>query len=257
MEKKVFDIKGRQIIENSGKKYSELLEAFLEPFAKELDHLEYSEDIIQFGVVSWNIGNNEIIEPNPNIENVLKDINDTPKEAKLMGKMIAYKKEHFSAYSHYIEHFELLQDSPHKAPVLRVLTQDKETHLKKLENLHEEFLNEYQLTQESDGIIDRKAVIIKARKPFFDWYNALYPEDDFYDKDKETTTVYLIDIVVEDEEKWLKKKYDTLFKLQLEDWHLNKKEWPQKRNYKLFKEWFQVSVCDMIYDLEKTPIFKE
>lgn len=257
VKQKVFDIKGRQIVENKGVKYSELLESFLNPFVKELVHLEFSEDIIQFGVMAWNMANSELLEPNPNINADLKEIANSAKEAKLIGRMIAYKIEHFSAYDYYIEDFELIQDSPHKDPILRVLTQDRDSYFKDLENLHQTFLDEQAAMLESnDGIINRKAVIIKAKQPFFDWYNALYPEEDFYDVDKETTTVYLMDIDIEDEEKWLKKKFDTLFKLQLEDWHLNKKEWPQKRNYKLFKEWFQISISDMIYDLEKAPILK-
>ena len=44
--------------------------------------------------------------------------------------------------------------------------------------------------------------------------------------------------------------------MELNDWHDNKKEWPQKRNYKMFKLWFRVEISEMIYDLEKKPVSK-
>lgn len=45
--------------------------------------------------------------------------------------------------------------------------------------------------------------------------------------------------------------------MELDDWHMNKKEWPQKRNYKMFKEWFQIDFSSMVYDMEKRPVSKE
>jgi hypothetical protein len=68
--------------------------------------------------------------------------------------------------------------------------------------------------------------------------------------------IYLVDDNINDLEKFLKKKFDKLFKMVLEDWHTNKKEWPQKRNYKMFKQWFRIEISEMIYDLEKKPILK-
>jgi hypothetical protein len=55
---------------------------------------------------------------------------------------------------------------------------------------------------------------------------------------------------------WVKKKFDKLFTFELEAWNDNKKEWPQKRNYKMFKQWFQVAISTLVYDLENKPISK-
>jgi len=44
--------------------------------------------------------------------------------------------------------------------------------------------------------------------------------------------------------------------MELDEWHDNRKEWPQKRNYKMFNLWFRVEISEMIYDLEKKPILK-
>jgi hypothetical protein len=56
---------------------------------------------------------------------------------------------------------------------------------------------------------------------------------------------------IDDVEKWLIKKFDKFFMMELDEWCANKKEWPQKRNYKMFKLWFKVEISEMIYDLEK------
>ncbi len=106
-----------------------------------------------------------------------------------------------------------------------------------------------------ENYINRSAIILKPRQPFIDWCSNLYPED-IEDEIKEIKT-YLISEDIDDIDQWLAKKFDKLFTLELDSWHTNKKEWPQKRNYKMFKEWFQIDVSKMIYDLELKPIVKE
>ena len=84
----------------------------------------------------------------------------------------------------------------------------------------------------------------------------MYPDDDDFEEDIKETNIYLIDDTIDDVEKWLKKKFDKFFMMELDEWHTNKKEWPQKRNYKMFNLWFQVEISRMIYDLEKQPVLK-
>lgn len=81
----------------------------------------------------------------------------------------------------------------------------------------------------------------------------MYPKD--LDDIKETRT-YLISEDIEDIDKWLAKKFDKQFIFELESWHTTKKEWPQKRNYKMFKEWFKIDISRLIYDFEKNSIIK-
>jgi hypothetical protein len=77
-----------------------------------------------------------------------------------------------------------------------------------------------------------------------------------FEEDIKETNIYLVDDKIDDVEKWLKKKFDKFFMMELDEWFENKKDWPQKRNYKMFKQWFQVDVSTMIYDLEKNPVLK-
>jgi hypothetical protein len=61
---------------------------------------------------------------------------------------------------------------------------------------------------------------------------------------------------IKDLDQWLRKKLDSFLILELETWHSNKKEWPQKRNYKMFKEWFPTDISTFVYVIEKKPISK-
>ena len=104
-----------------------------------------------------------------------------------------------------------------------------------------------------ENYINRTALILKPLQPFSDWLMNLYPGEKH---DLNEMTTYLISLEIEDEEAFLKKKFDDLFIRELEGWHTNKKDWPQKRTYKMFKQWFQVEVSTMVYDLENEPVFK-
>ena len=105
--------------------------------------------------------------------------------------------------------------------------------------------------------INRNAILVKIKQPLLDWINSIYP-----DSPVESTnegTIYLIkekdsNVAIE---KWLKKNFDNIFINELNDWHTDEKDWPQKRTYKQFKEWFDVEIHSMILDLEETVIKKE
>lgn len=98
--------------------------------------------------------------------------------------------------------------------------------------------------------INRNAIVIKPKKPFFDWLNYLYPESPV--NEKEEANIYLIKEKDSNEaiEKWLSRSFDQLFQNELNDW-------PQKRTYKLFKEWFDFEIHSMVLDLEETEITKD
>ena len=104
--------------------------------------------------------------------------------------------------------------------------------------------------------INRNAIVVKPRQVFFDWINSIYPDDPV--KDVDEGTVYLIrekesNIAIE---KWLKTKFDNIFQNELNNWHTDEKDWPRKRTYKQFREWFDVEIHSMILDLEETGILK-
>ena len=50
-------------------------------------------------------------------------------------------------------------------------------------------------------------------------------------------------------EEVLKKHYAIIFEQELVEWHLVEKDWPQKRDLKTFKDWFEVEAHSMVLDV--------
>lgn len=104
--------------------------------------------------------------------------------------------------------------------------------------------------------VNRNAILIKAKKPFYDWIHFVDPEFDV--RPNEEGTLYLIKelntkVKIEN---WLKKNYDQLFRNELSDYHTDMNDWPQKRTFRIFKEWFEVEISSMIVDLVDKPLEK-
>jgi hypothetical protein len=69
-------------------------------------------------------------------------------------------------------------------------------------------------------------------------------------------TVYLVPEfdTDQDAEKLLRTVYSEIFERELFAWHTDQSDWPQKRNYAMFKQWFKVELHSMIEDLCSDPI---
>lgn len=105
--------------------------------------------------------------------------------------------------------------------------------------------------------LDRNAVLVKAKKPFYDWINYVDPEFPMVDDDE--GTVYLMKELDSKAkiENWLKKNFDKIFVNEMNNYHTDENDWPQKRTYKVFKEWFSVEIASMVVDMLDKPIVKE
>jgi len=245
---------GSKIVQNKGVKYSELLEQFMTPFANEFEDTEYIEDIFEFAINAWNMANINAIMPKENIEEAMASIKKEGEDISLLKKMIIHKEENYKAFNHFIVDFELKEANAGKEPILSIVTQEEGPYLASMMDEMDEddprFEGDYE-----ENYINRTAITLRPQQPFLDWYSNLNPEEDFDEDFKETKT-YLIDDSMNEPEKWLKKKFDKFFMMELDEWHTNKKEWPQKRTYKMFTLWFRVELSENIYDLEKNPILK-
>jgi hypothetical protein len=107
-------------------------------------------------------------------------------------------------------------------------------------------------------IINRNAFVVKPKKPYIDWANAVFDEKPT-DFSKVENNIYLIREMDSNEEvaKWIKRNFDQIFQNELNDWCTDKKRWPQKRTYKLFTEWFDVEISSMVLDIEDDPVEKD
>lgn len=250
MKNKVINLfnKPQVVVQNEGVKYSSLLEQFLAPFVNDFEDVEYYEDVFEFAINAWNFANMKVLLPESQGDEAINAVIVKDIDFVLLNKMIDYKILKFKEYTNFIVNYELKETSGD--PILSITTQPEEQYLAEMMNMIEEDTTENNF---EENYINRTAIIIKPRQPFLDWCSKLYPDD--LDEMNNTNT-YLIREDVEDVESWLKKKYDKLFTIELESWHTNKKEWPQKRNYKMFKEWFQIDLSNMVYDLENSPVSK-
>ncbi len=252
MKNKVVNMFGNKIVPNSGVKYSKLLEQFITPFTNDFRDKKYIEDIFEFAINAWNFGNIEVLIPKGGFEKASELIKEKGINLVLLSKMINYKVSKFKEFSNFIVDYELKEVKLGEYPVLSVVTQGEEAYLA---NMMNELENEGTQDDLEENYINRCAIILKPQQPFLDWYANLNPEDNFVEEINETN-IYLINDRIDDVEKWLKKKFDKFFKMELNEWHENKKEWPQKRNFKMFNLWFRVETSEMIYDVEKKPVLK-
>ena len=250
MKSKVINLFGDKAnVQNQGVKYSQLLEQFIAPFGRDFDEVEFYEDVIDFVITAWNFGNMKLILPEGESDAIVNAIKDKDVDVDLLKRMIAFKIEKFKEYPNFIVDYEVGERNGD--PLLTVVTQEQDAYLNAMVDDMEDGHSEDDF---QENYINRNAIILKPLQPFSDWLANLYPGE-MHDVSEMTT--YLVSVEIGDVEAWLKKKFDKLFMQELEGWHTNKKEWPQKRTYTMFKQWFQVEVSSMVYDLEKEPVFKE
>jgi len=239
-------------INNIEVKYSTLIEKFIAPYINSFKEFEYQEDIFDFAIIAWNFGNlKSKIDKHEFKEIISYAKNDAP-NYELLKKMISSKVSNFKEFTNFIVDYDL--NEKNGILVLTAVTQPEEVYLKEMLEVSKE---EYRDDEYQENYINRSAICLKPLKPFIAWHNAIYPDTSIDETDFNDVNIYLIkEIDYEDIETHLKKKFDYYFKMELEGWHTNKKEWPQRRNYKMFKEWFRVDISTLIYDKEKTPISK-
>src|SRR5690606_40568246 len=77
--------------------------------------------------------------------------------------------------------------------------------------------------------IDRNAILVRPKKPFYDWLNKIF-KDEHPISDKEENNIYLIREMGsnEDIKKWIRKNFDNLFVNELNDWYTDESGWPTK-----------------------------
>jgi len=253
---KVIDLfRGKNVIKNTTEiSYSKLLEQFLVPFENDFPEDFYIDDIFEFAITAWNFGNMSIIVPKNEFKKIMdlaaKDVDHYP----LLRKLIDYKAAKFPTFSRFITDFEITEKNGED--ILTVVTQEAEDYLSEMASSFDDDYtsNEYTAEDFEENYIDRSAIVVKPLKPFADWLIKLYPEDGY--PEFMESSIYLVNDEIDDLEAWLKKKFDKFFMFELENWHTFKKEWPQKRNYKMFKQWFQVELSTMVFDMEKKPVSK-
>ncbi len=102
-------------------------------------------------------------------------------------------------------------------------------------------------------MINRAAVILKAKQPFIQWIKESDPLNDNPGITEEElindNTVYLITTDdFENIEQWLSLNFMQLFTSELEEWYTDTSLWPKDRDKNLFDQWFSVEYHSVLID---------
>ena len=105
-------------------------------------------------------------------------------------------------------------------------------------------------------ITNRSALVVFPKDPYKEWAK-LYNEESNEELENRLKEkhVYLIHWTYnEDIIDVLEPYYLKIFEYELLSWNTYESEWPENRNWELFREWFEVNLCDELIDLETESI---
>lgn len=104
--------------------------------------------------------------------------------------------------------------------------------------------------------INRVAIVVRPKTPFFDWARAL--EGGLPESTKPWTMVYLAPADDGEQPKEiLRRCFGEIFEEQLGSWHRVEEDWPTRRTFSLFQQWFDAEIVDLVLDLVDEPIEHE
>lgn len=109
-------------------------------------------------------------------------------------------------------------------------------------------------------MINRSAVIVRAREPFMAWLQSL-PEskETSLDRLNEINAAYLLPAYADDREREriLAQCFKLIFEDQLAAWWLDTRDWPQRRDRETFNTWFDLEFRTLVHDLVDGPLWDD
>lgn len=109
-------------------------------------------------------------------------------------------------------------------------------------------------------MVNRGLVIATAKEPFRQWLLSLPdPTDVSLEEINEDRTAYLIPEFEDDDQRdrILRKFFILIFEDQLAGWWTREEDWPQKRDLRTFKKWFDLQIHSVVEDLVDGVLFDE
>lgn len=111
--------------------------------------------------------------------------------------------------------------------------------------------------------INRHLIILMPKQPVLDWIKRVDPNPPNITLDQlrlEQNAFLVPDDLdgQQDAEKWVQRRWQMFFEGFLAEWYTVESWWPQKRTFKMFKDWFDVQYHSMVWDMAaKEPITYE
>ena len=228
---------------NHSPEYAALLEQYVAPFKDRISDEFEMEDLFEMGCVAWNLANMKLLSPELYQEMYDLTVEDL-EDLKMLDEMIVRKESSFKEHGLFLVDV-YWEDNDE----LVVITKNQEEFI-------EESLAQQEESIKTTGFINRLTILVEPKKKYFDWLNALYPDEEPISKAIEPNG-YLIQVLDTEVDDWLKDNFDEIFEKELDNWHMYDEDWPKERTYKMFCEWFSVKTCPMVYDFVDQPIFKD
>jgi hypothetical protein len=109
-------------------------------------------------------------------------------------------------------------------------------------------------------ILNRFALIVRPADPYIEWAARAFGEpeskvrQDLWDGEP---SVYLLpesDAADLTHPTVLKGNWQAIFKEELEGWCTDETVWPKHRSEALFRAWFRLDFCTIVYDRGKSPL---
>jgi hypothetical protein len=106
-------------------------------------------------------------------------------------------------------------------------------------------------------ILNRSAITVVPKSPFINWANALTPEFPMAMNILGESHTYLTNPDFDDAEKHIKKYFKQIFIEELDGIWTAENDWPQKRDFKTFCDWFSFEISDWVQDLSTKALIDE
>jgi len=108
--------------------------------------------------------------------------------------------------------------------------------------------------------INRFALIVRPDSPFIEWAARAFNEPESKVR-KELQggepSVYLLPESIAahaDDPTFLKSYWRLIFNEELEGWCTDESRWPKRITEQLFRAWFKIELCTIVYDVSKSKI---
>ncbi|GAB5527389.1 MAG: hypothetical protein Roseis2KO_52610 [Roseivirga sp.] len=102
--------------------------------------------------------------------------------------------------------------------------------------------------------INRSAILVMPRKPFFDWLNYLDPDMPMSAADINEYNTYLVKGDFADLDEVLEENYERIFERELLSMWTVEEDWPQTRTFDIFRQWFDCKMSAVVFDLAEGSI---
>lgn len=106
-------------------------------------------------------------------------------------------------------------------------------------------------------LLNRAVLLVRYREPFLRWAASLDEDAPIHAEGLEThVSVYLVpeDPSGEHETPPLRQFFAAIFEHELESWWQDPEDWPPRRDFDMFNEWFTVTGDSLVLDFGTEPI---